>query len=53
MAKRVRRFSISRNKQYGTQQLDGQTIEASIWNFRYDLKVKSETFKYLLPEWQS
>ncbi len=32
MAKRVRRFSISRNNQYETYQLDGQGQLVSIWN---------------------
>ncbi len=56
MAKRVRRFSISRNKQYETHQLGWtRTIEASNWNFRYGLerKVKSETFEYLATEYGS
>ena len=47
MAKRVRRFSISRNKQYETHQLDGQgqSIKVSeISDTDWKEKVKSETF---------
>ncbi len=53
MAKRVRRFSISRNKQYETHQLDGQGLFWSISvNFRYGIwkKVKSEMFEYLATD---
>ncbi len=49
MAKRVRRFSISRNKQYETHQLDGQdTAKVGLkFQIRIERKVKSETLEYL------
>jgi adenylate kinase family enzyme len=56
MAKRVRRFSISRNKQYETHQLDGQgqSIKVSeISDTDWKEKVKSETFEYLATEYGS
>ena len=49
MAKRVRRFSISRNKQYETHQLDGQgqlKQVSEISDTDWKEKVKSETFEY-------
>ncbi len=55
MAKRVRRFSISRNKQYETHQLDGQGHCARYLKFQIRIKekVKSETFEYLATEYGS
>ncbi len=51
MAKRVRRFSISRNKQYEThpvrwtRTIETQVSEISDTDWK---KVKSETFEYLV-----
>ena len=56
MAKRVRRFSISRNKQYETHQLDGQgqlKQVSEISDTDWKEKVKSETFEYLAIEYGS
>ena len=56
MAKRVRRFSISRNKQYETHQLDGQgqlQRVSDISDNDWKEKVKSETFEYLAREYGS
>ena len=56
MAKRVRRFSISRNKQYETHQLDGQgqlKQVSEISDTDWKEKVKSETFEYLATEYGS
>lgn len=56
MAKRVRRFSISRNKQYETHQLDGQgqlQRVSEITDNDWKEKVKEETFEYLAREYGS
>lgn len=56
MAKRVRRFSISRNKQYETHQLDGQgqlQRVSDITDNDWKEKVKEETFEYLAREYGS
>ncbi len=47
-------FSISRNKQYETHQLDDKDTSKYL-NFRYDWKekVKSETFEYLATEYMA
>ncbi len=55
MAKRVRRFSISRNKQYETHQLDGQGQLQSVCASDMDWKKKLnlEAFEYLATEYGS
>ncbi len=55
MAKRVRRFSISRNKQYETHSLDGQ----GHWSKYLEIsdtagkKANLKTFEYLATEYGS
>lgn len=56
MAKRYRRYVVSRNKQYETHQLDseGQLVKVSdISDNDWKEKVKSETFEYLAREYGS
>ena len=53
MAKRYRRYVVSRNKQYETHQLDseGQLVKVSdISDNDWKEKVKLETFEYVARE---